>query len=149
MLKNQHLPTLFRHRPLKDFPIIFNAKFQTLRRDHFDLINIIRNALIADLHLMLCRRRFMIHNTNPKTLTGFSTNFTGVIVEWFPIEAFQTILGGYIRRSRGKIVFNAIFNNVLVWYDKTKSFHKKSSEWEKQFERLNTHLNSCFLPFSS
>jgi len=29
---------------------------------------------------------------------------TGVIVEWFPIEALQTILGGYIRRSRGKVV---------------------------------------------
>ena len=95
---------MFRQKPLKDFPIKFNAKFQTLRRDHFDLINIIRNALIADLHLMLCRRRFMIHNTNPKTLTGFSTHFTGVIVEWFPIEALQTILGGYIRRSRGKVV---------------------------------------------
>jgi len=124
MLNNQHLPNLFRQEPLKDFPIKFNAKFQTLRRDHFDLINIIRNVSIADVHLMLCRRRFMKHNTNLKTLTGFLTNFTGVIVEWFPIEAFQTILGGYIRRSRGKVVLMQFSTMFLFDTTRPRAFIK-------------------------
>jgi len=56
---------------------------------------------------------------------GIWPNFTGMIPGWSSIKVVQTVLVGFISRSRGqKIGFqNVIFKNLLVWNCKAQSFH--------------------------